>query len=466
VRRRLGLLVLCVAATTARANTPEDVYGLSARTIAMGGAGTGLPGDYAATHYNPAGLAFCREDLIAVDASAIVHNLGFTDNRAGATPLQPKANRDQGRFMLGACLALPFDLSFGLALGVGYPGSLSVDQQTANEQPRFVMYGDNNEQASFGLGFAWRAAPWLSFGAGLSILLHSSLAVGATIPVTLPDPAHPGQNEPVSFSVGLGVGGAVASRLGVLILPSDRLRLGLAYREALFHDMQLDTNIEVQTVLVNVPVPLHLDSLSWFSPEQVSFGASGEPAEPLTVTADVTWYHWGALEGNTYPFINVYSTGKPGSPAEALVFPTVDQPGWQDVIAVRAGAELRLLEDRIVLRGGLGYRGAAVAHQDRSNVNLLDGPVVTFSGGIGAYVGRRAPPPGQLPDPGPRPRRRVGSYDIPDFSGSFEVFVRADSMGTQTVRHASSGASDPVPDKDYEFGGSVLQLGMTATLDW
>ena len=55
---RLAALALALAApAVAHANTPEDVYGASARTVAQGGAGTALVGDYAATHYNPAGLA-------------------------------------------------------------------------------------------------------------------------------------------------------------------------------------------------------------------------------------------------------------------------------------------------------------------------------------------------------------------------------------------------------------------------
>src|SRR5262249_21267427 len=280
------------------------------------------------------------------------------------------------------------------------------------------------------------------------------------------DPANPSMNEPVSFGVALGIGGAVAPRFGVLVAPLDSLRFGLAYRGSLYHDLNIDTDLKVQTVLVDVTVPLHIESVSWFSPEQVSSGPTGEPVEPFTLTADVTWFHFGALADNTYPFINVYSTAPPGSPADVFVFPTVDKPGWQDLVAVRAGGELRLLEDRVVLRAGLGYRGAPVANPDDSNVNLLDGPVLTVTGGVGAYIGRRAPAPGRTPDPGPRPRRRVGSFDIPDFSGSIEAFVRLDSMATQTVRHRHSGAGDPVPEKNYEFGGSVLQLGLMATLAW
>ena len=57
-----------LVSAVAHANTPEDVYGASGRTIAMGGAGTALPGDYAATHYNPAGLSHCHGDQLALCA--------------------------------------------------------------------------------------------------------------------------------------------------------------------------------------------------------------------------------------------------------------------------------------------------------------------------------------------------------------------------------------------------------------
>jgi hypothetical protein len=107
------LCIVALAPAAAYANTPDDVYGVSPRAIAMGGAGTALPGDYAATHYNPAGLAHCHASLLALDVSRISHRLSFTDeNTAGSEPLVPKRTRNQTRFTLGPLMS--FDLERGL----------------------------------------------------------------------------------------------------------------------------------------------------------------------------------------------------------------------------------------------------------------------------------------------------------------------------------------------------------------
>jgi long-subunit fatty acid transport protein len=168
--------VVTLVPALAHANTPDDVYGTSARTVAMGGAGTALPGDYAATHYNPAGLAHCASSLLALDVHYISHQLSFTDeNTTASEPLVPKRTQDQTRITLGTCVALPLDLSVGMQLGFGTPGALRLDQQTANETPNYVMYGENHQQLVFALGLAWRATPRLSIGAGFAALVKSQL---------------------------------------------------------------------------------------------------------------------------------------------------------------------------------------------------------------------------------------------------------------------------------------------------
>ena len=466
------LRCLCAVAlvpAVALANTPEDVYGASPRTIAMGGAGTALPGDHAATHYNPAGLSHCHDDLLGLDVSYIAHHLTFTDDNPSASdPLVPKRTRNQTRFMLGSCLALPFDLSVGFMLGFGTPGAVSLDQQTANPTPNYVMYGDTHEQVSLALGLAWRATPQLSIGAGFAALIKSQLPLTADFPILEPDPMDPSGYRPVGFSLGIGMGAMLAPRLGVLYTPSARLRVGAAYRGALYHDLDVDADITAK-LIVEIPVPVHVDSLGWYSPRQFSAGASGEPTPNLTLAADVTYYRWGELRtnGSSYPFLNMYSLDPAGA-SGALVFPRPIRSGWKNNLAWRAGGELRVRDGTVAVRGGLGYRTRAVNSADDSNVNLLDGPVVTASTGIAWHAGRRAVAPAS-PRP-PRSTRRVPPrrwwrYELPRVSFTADAFVRVDHMIEQRVDH-TAGPNDVVPEKHYRFGGDVLQVGAMATLGW
>lgn len=466
---RRTFLLVALATATAHANTPEDVYGASARSIALGGAATALPGDHAAVHYNPANLTHCDSDRFGLDVSYISHHLSFTDELPATTdaePLVPKRTRNQTRFMLGSCLALPFDLSAGIMLGFGTPGAIALDQQTANPTPNFVMYGEAHEQLSLGLGFAWRATPNLSIGAGFAALFKSSLPLTADFPILEPDPTDPSGYRPVGFTLGIGMGAMLAPRFGVLFTPSPRFRVAAAYRGALYHDLDVDAYITAK-LIVEIPVPVHVDSLGWFSPRQVSAGASGEPTPNLTLSADVTYFRWGELtdNGSSYPFLNMYSLDPDGA-SGALVFPRPINAGWKHNFAYRAGGELRVADAAVAIRGGLGYRTAAVDNPGDSNVNLLDGPVVTASTGIAWQAGRALAAPGApRPSAPTAPPRRWWRYALPDVTFKAEAFVRVDHMREQRVEH-TAGEDDVAPDKRYRFGGDVLQVGATVTLGW
>jgi long-subunit fatty acid transport protein len=451
-------LILVLAHARAHANTPEDIYGASGRTIAMGGAGTALTGDYAATHYNPAALTGCdADDQLSLDVSYISHHLSFTDEYAAAPePLVPREARNQTRFMLGSCLALPFDLSAGIMLGFGVPGAISLEQQTANQTPDFVMYGKANEQVAVGLGLAWQATPRLSIGVGMAALFKSQLPLTADLPILEPDPADPSGYTPVNFQLGIGMGAMLAPRVGLLYAPSSRFRIGATYRGSLYHDLDVDAYITAK-LIVEIPVPVHVDSLGWFSPRQLSGGVSGEPITNLTLAGDVTYMRWGELRTNnsSYPFLNMYSLDPEGA-SGALVFPRPIRSGWKNNLAYRAGAELRPGDGNLAVRWGLGYRTRGVNNPESSNVNLLDAPVVTVSTGIAWHAGDTKPS---------TPRRHWWRYDLPDIKFTADAFVRIDHLVEQTVDHTTA-PGDVAPEKHYRFGGDVIQVGAKATLGW
>jgi long-subunit fatty acid transport protein len=463
-----SLCVVALVPALAHANTPEDVYGASGKTIAMGGAGTALPGDYSAVHYNPANLSGCQSDQVSFDVSYIAHHLSFTDEDTSRTePLVPKRTRNQTRFMLGSCLDLPFDISAGIMLGFGTPGAVTLDQQTASETPQYAMFGEANEQMSLALGFSWRATRQLSIGVGFAALVKSQLPLTADFPILEPDPTDPSGYQPVGFSLGLGMGAMLAPRFGVLFAPSSRFRIGAAYRGALYHDLDVDAYITAK-LIVEIPVPVHVDSLGWFSPRQLSVGMSGEPARNFTLAADVTYYRWGELrtEGSSYPYLNMYSLDPEGA-SGALVFPRPIRLGWKNNLAWRAGGELRAADGAVSIRSGLGYRTRAVNNPDNSNVNLLDAPVITASMGIAWHAGERATAPAARhpAKPARTTPRRWWRYELPDVSFSAHAFVRVDHLLEQSVDHDAM-PGEAIPAKHFVFGGDVFQIGAMAVLGW
>ena len=452
---RLLSLLLAVPAI-AHANTPDDVFGVTPRTVAMGGAGTALAQDHGAVHYNPAALTACPSSQVALDVSRISHHLSFTDANASAPePLVPRRVRDQTRFTIGACIALPFDLHFGFLLNLGIPGAISLAQETANDTPNYVMYGENNEQVSFALGLGWKLTPTVSVGAGFAALFKTSLPLNADFPILEPDPAEPSGYRPVGFGLGVSMGAVLAPRLGLLWAPTPKLRIGAAYRGPLYHDLDVDAQI-IAKLIVEIPVPVHVDSLGWFSPRQVSAGFAADPADGLTIAADVTYYRWGELrtQDSSYPFLNMYSLDPEGA-SGALVFPRPINSGWKNNLAYRAGVEKT--SGSIAVRGGLGYRTTAVNNAADSNVNLLDAPVVTASAGFTWKTGDTARS---------KTPRTWWRYTLPDVRFQADLLLRIDHLIEQSVDHDADKITDEIPTKHYTFGGNVLQLGAQATLGW
>lgn len=393
----------------AEANTPEDLQGVSARTNAMGGAGTALPGDYTAAYYNPGALAFCRDNMVGVDIRQTVYDLGFTRRGPNAPVEDPKPLRNQTRVTAGACLKLPFNLAAGISFGVGLQNPMTLDQSTPNPRPQYVMYGESLEQLSVGIGFAYRPIRQFAFGFGGSILVNSALGFTAKVPVAQEIPGMPGVLQPLDVNIRWDLIPTGAPYVGVLVAPIDSIRFGITYRGPLYHNLDTPANIEATLVGLTVPIPLQIESIGWYSPRQLAIGMSADPVRDLTVTADVTWYGWGSLNGTAYPFLNVTPADNGQGVTSQTGFPTVDNPGWKDVWALRVGGELRLFDERVAVRGGYGFRSSGVNLPNSSNVNLLDGAVHSITLGGGYFFGRRPNHPEDNEEPSTTSARREGT---------------------------------------------------------
>jgi long-subunit fatty acid transport protein len=439
--------------TVAHANTPDDVFGVSSRTIAMGGAGTALPGDYGAVYYNPAALSGCTSDEVQLDVSYISNNLSFKDNNtAAAKPLVPQQAGDQTRITLGGCIALPFGLSLGIMAGFGTPDSVSIQETMASQTPDFVMYGGVHDQPVIAVGASWKVISTLSVGAGVGVLINPQEPLTANLPVLTPDPTDPTGFEPVSFSLGLTAHTYVAPRLGVLWAPLSQFRIGASYRGTLEAHLSAPASLDATVLGISLPLPLHIDALAWYSPRQYAVGASGEPIPNLSLTADFTYYSWSDLNTTQYPFITVH--GDAGSLTGMLNFPHVVSPGWSDSYALRAGAELRLADLPLAIRAGLGYRASAVNNPNNSNVNLLDAPTATMAAGVGYNAGWTSG------------KGQWWRYNLPHVSFRADAFLRLDELFGETVQHTATAPNAVIPEKNYEFGGSMLQIGAMLTLGW
>ena len=458
------VLVLAAAAgalgyaAPARANTPDDVQGLGARANAMGGAGTAIAEDFAATYYAPANLAYCRESSLTLGLRHTHYDL-----QLDGAPDDPEAAelRDQTRIVVGVCNRLPYGFALGIVFSTGLQNAMTLDQSTLDSQPRYLLYGDPLEQLTIQLGLAYRIVEQVSIGIGVSVLVSSALALDASIPVAS------AADESVYTRIQWQLSPAASLVAGVHVRPIEGLRLALNYRSALFHDLDAPANIEVALADSVLEVPLLIEGATWYSPQQVAFGMSYILFERLTLAADVTWQDWSKHPG---PFLIVTAQDLPDpSVADLLMYPPREQYGFRDAVVPRVGVELRVLESRaLALRAGYGYR-SAIAPIPTQISNLLDGPVHSVSAGLGYDFGDDPDAPEQdiaivqsdgdaeqasLDAPGPYVR---------GVDGRLSAFVRVAHMKTQQVVRPEQVGQ---PLSDYTFGGNVVDAGIELSLGW
>lgn len=430
-----ALLAGALAPPRASANTPEDLQGLGARVNAMGGAGTALARDFAATYYSPANLAYCENSSLSLEMRHTLYQLEL--QRDPSDP-ELKELRDQTRVNVGFCNLLPFDFAFGLLFGTGLQNPMTLDQTTLTADPQFLLYGEPLEQLSIQLGLAYRIIPQLSVGLGVSILVNSVLAVDAAIPVL--------SDGSVSAKIRWDLQPRAALVVGAHAEPVPGLHFAVNYRGALFHDLDTPTNVEVDAAGLFLDVQLFIESAAWYSPQQLALGVTWDPIADLTVAFDLTWFNWARHPG---PFLVVTPVGDGVS--AGLDYPLREEFGFRDAWVPRIGAEGRLLGGHLALRGGYGFRGAvAPIPQQRSNV--LDSAVHTFTLGGGYFFGDR---PHEFTGPATGPHIRGAN-------GSIDVYVRVHHMvGREVVRTMPMGVLDR-----YSFGGNMLDAGLQLSIGW
>jgi long-subunit fatty acid transport protein len=370
--------------------------------------------------------------------------------------------RNQTRVTIGACQHLPYNITFGLSFGIGLQNPMTLDQSTPNERPQFAFYGEQLETLSVIMGVAYRPIRQLSIGVGASILVNSGIGIAANMPIGGVDSDGDGMSDEGSVGFRFSFKPTAAPYVGIFAAPIPSLRLGLAFRGALYHDLNTPVNIDVNIVGAKVSVPLYVESAAWYSPRQVAFGAAWDPIRDLTLAFDLTFYNWAPDPG---PFLVVSEVLPDGCTPDStapecaplLNLPTRERYGYRNVFVPRFGGEMRFLDGKLAARGGYAFRPSALPLPNGTRANLLDGAVHSITLGAGYRVGDRPPPPDAE-----HPASHGDARFAASVNAEIDVFFRANLMPERFVQKDPSTGSNAT----YRFGGNVYDLGATLTLGW
>ena len=248
-------------------------------SLAMGGAGVGMPQTSNAVYINPAGMAVFGNQI---DASIY---LGLLDYKIG-TSLAPVGNsavvnldNADDPFFLGffSGILKPFNserfrVGFSVTTVSGFRSEFEFSRVsseiTQNTYDQFATYTN----AKLIPAFSFKINDELSIGAGLDI----GISTGRT-DTALSAPGFPQTQGRNRKDVAFGIGG----RLGLIYAPIDWFQLGATYSfRTHFQDFDKYQDLGAEG----------LDT-----PREVAFGLAFKPLEGLLILTDFRWVNWNDM---------------------------------------------------------------------------------------------------------------------------------------------------------------------------
>jgi long-chain fatty acid transport protein len=411
-----------------------DTYGFGARGAAMAGAQAAAAEDFSAVYYNPAALTVHKHPHVGT-AVTILAPMATVDRAAGAprrsdTPGVERPDPNVG-ITLGLLVPLGGKIENRFALAIGaYLPTIQVTRVDALDAgtPQFYRYESLPDKIMIAPALAYELHPSLSLGLGMQVL--GSVNGTADVELDLLSQRFTRKNLKVDVDTTTGLTG------GVLVRPTDTLRLGLSYRESLALDYHLRTDIAIQQVGKLVA---DIEGTSLFTPSQFTGAVAWQATETLLVTGDLVWARWSAAPDPAARF-DVTLDGAPLGQGRVEAESEPVDLGAVDTVSPRLGLEWRPAEAWAV-RGGYQLSPTPLpAQTERSN--YIDSTAHQLAVG-GGY---------SFPDP----------LEIHDSPLTIDVAVQWTHL--QSREMTKRAPDDPMGD--YTAAGELLAFSVTLRHDF
>ncbi len=441
-------LALVVAPAAARASV-FDTYGFGARGAAMAGAQTAAAEDFSAVYYNPAALTVHKHPHVGTALTLVAPSCSLERDASGLAPsgltrgtpspaAGPAPATETPDPNLGITLGLLFPLGGKIqnkfALGIGlYLPTIQVTRVDALDAatPQWYRYEALPDKIVIVPGLAYEIVPMLSVGLGMQVL--GSLNGAADVDLDLLSQRFTRKNLKVDVDTATGL------TAGLLFRPTDTLRFGFSYRNALALDYHLRTDIRIQEVGHLVA---DISGTSLFTPTQYTWGAAWQPlgeAGGLTVAADVLWARWSQAPDPTAHFDVTLDGNELNQGSLEARSGRVDL-GAVDTVSPRLGVEYQPTADW-ALRAGYQLSPTPLPAQT-GRTNYIDSTAHQL--GLGAGY--------SFADP-------LEIHDSP-----LTIDLSAQWTHLQDRKMRKSSPTDPLGD--YTAGGELLSFNLTLRHDF
>jgi long-chain fatty acid transport protein len=317
-------------------------------------------GDASTVFFNPAGMSRLEDPEVASAAHLIWPDNGFRNRGSfdpAGNPVAGSGSIDNVPALLGDLFAV-MPVTERIHLGIGITAPFGLSSNYDDDWPgRYNTLRSAILTVDVNPAIAVRLDEHVTIGFGASLQYargerRNALDLGSLCPSVL------GVTPADCAAIGLVPQGADGSlfieadgwaagfNAGVLVeLPP--VRLGLAYRSEMHHNLEGDADFSVPAVAQPITLGgnLFVDTNAAAEivlPETVRLDAAIEAGDGWTLLAGVTWTRWSRFKSLVVEFDNPNQ-------------PTVSQAeSWRDTFRYAVGAEWKL-DDMITLRGGGAY---------------------------------------------------------------------------------------------------------------
>lgn len=337
------VLTAAAAATSAAFAAGFQLTEQSSLGLGRAYAGAGIVGDdLSAVHYNPAGMTLLPGVQMQAGGVWIAVDAPFKGK--GDYAGVEENGRLKGQMIPAGYITRQVDdqLWLGFAMTVPFGMGTEYDDNWA-----FGNRGTNSKIYTFDMNpsFAYKVNDFISIGGGVSVqYAKAELAMGMGPGSAL---GH-GAIEADSWDWGYNI--------GIMIQPTETVRIGLSYRSAIEHEA--DGDFTVTSPLLGY---YGLKSLTFQSsatvktPDTVMLTGTWETTEKLRLSGLVRWAKWSNFDNLTIKNKNVPSLPLGGSlTSDALLGSVPIENDWEDTWLFSVGADYKL-NGKWTVRGGIAY---------------------------------------------------------------------------------------------------------------
>lgn len=348
--------------------------------------------DISSSYFNPATLTLFPGMHVVGDFSVVLGQADFSPQSASTILGTPITGGDGGNLIKTGYVpafsgSWEFTPDWFLGLSVNSPFGFET-QADADFIGRYHGFGSRVRSVEISPQIAWKAADWISFGAGFRAMyidarLSSFIDIGTASGGAL---APPGTSAADSLISVKGDDWAYGYTLGVLLTPRPDTRIGIGYRSKMDVDLrgaadftlspqgQILSGISGQLVDTGARAPISL-------PETITLGVDYDLTPQWTLGAEADWTHWSRFDQIQIIFDN---------PSQKT---DVTREDWKNSWFLSLGATYRPT-DQWTLRAGVAYdegvipsaatRGPRIPDSDRYWASLGAGYKLTDATTINA----------------------------------------------------------------------------------